>query len=156
MIQNARQYREARQQLSKWTALKSRLSKLAVAFSIDERELMELIDRRLNHISQSLSDFQTLQRTDLEDTDSLQHVVKLPASLIKARIALGWTQTELAKRTGLKVQHVHRYEKNSYSSIKLSRAIEIAVLLQTALAERATELHELQNIVAGKGESPTR
>jgi DNA-binding XRE family transcriptional regulator len=143
MIQNSRQYSEARRELGKWTALKSRLSELAVAFSLDERDLMEFMDARINRIDKSLKEYQNLQFSDSENLDILRQVAKLPTSLIKARIVLNWTQTDLAKRTGLKVQQVHRYEKLNYSSIKLSRAIEIALLLDAALSDRAAELQEL-------------
>ncbi len=143
MIQNSRQYFQARRRLGRWTALKSRLSKMAADLSIDDRELMAFIDERINITARSLRDYQTLQRLDFEGMELLRQVASFPASLIKARIALGWTQTELAKRIGLKAQHVHRYEKSGYTSIKLSRAIGIALLLHAALSDRAAAVQEL-------------
>lgn len=87
MIQTPRQYYQARRQLSRWTALKRRLTKMAADFAIDDRELTAFIDARIDSISKSLSDYQTLQCTDFEDTEILRQMVKFPTSLIRARIA---------------------------------------------------------------------
>ena len=49
----------------------------------------------------------------------------LPNSLIKARIAAGWTQRELAQRLGLKEQQVQRYESEGYASASIGRLEEV-------------------------------
>ena len=48
-------------------------------------------------------------------------VSSLPETLIKARIARGMSQRELAERIGLKEQQIQRYEATNYSSASLSR-----------------------------------
>ncbi len=51
---------------------------------------------------------------------------ELPLTLIKARIAAGLTQRELAARLGLKEQQIQRYEANDYASANFERLREIA------------------------------
>ena len=53
----------------------------------------------------------------------------LPLELIRARIALGLTQKELAARVGLKEQQIQRYENNEYSSTSYFRLMEIIAAL---------------------------
>ena len=45
----------------------------------------------------------------------LASLEELPETLIKARIAAGLTQKELANRLGLKEQQIQRYEANDYA-----------------------------------------
>lgn len=49
----------------------------------------------------------------------------LPDALVRARIASGLTQRELAERLGLKEQQVQRYESEGYSSASLARLQEV-------------------------------
>ena len=45
--------------------------------------------------------------------------------LIKARIARGMSQRDLAERIGLKEQQIQRYEATDYASVSLSRIREV-------------------------------
>ena len=57
--------------------------------------------------------------------DSLKLVADLPSILIKARIAQGLSQKELADRIGLKEQQIQRYEATDYASANLARIKEV-------------------------------
>ena len=46
---------------------------------------------------------------------------ELPEALIKARIIRGLTQSDLAKRVGLKEQQIQRYESGNYESASFDR-----------------------------------
>jgi transcriptional regulator with XRE-family HTH domain len=50
---------------------------------------------------------------------------EIPELLVKARIAAGLTQRELAERLGLKEQQIQRYESELYASASLSRLEEV-------------------------------
>ena len=52
-------------------------------------------------------------------------VADLPAVLIKARIAQGLSQKDLADRIGLKEQQIHRYEATDYTSASLARIKDV-------------------------------
>ena len=54
---------------------------------------------------------------------------QLPGALIKARIAAGLTQCQLAERLGLKEQQIQRYEATDYRSASLARVGEVIAAL---------------------------
>jgi len=62
-------------------------------------------------------------------SDQLKTVEQLPDLLIKARIARGMTQKELAERLGLKEQQIQRYEATDYASARLARIREVVEAL---------------------------
>lgn len=54
---------------------------------------------------------------------------QLPDVLIKARIASGMTQTDLATQLNLKPQQIQRYESSEYRGTSLARLVEVARVL---------------------------
>ncbi len=58
---------------------------------------------------------------------------QLSTALIRARIASGLTQHQLAERVGLQEQAVQRYEANDYSGVSFSRLLEIADALELTI-----------------------
>ena len=60
----------------------------------------------------------------------------LPVELIRARIALGYTQKKLAARVGLKEQQIQRYEETEYSTASFSRLKEIIEALGLDVKEK--------------------
>lgn len=61
----------------------------------------------------------------------------LADALIKARIARGWTQRQLAERLGVAEQQVQRYESSSYRTASLARLCDIADALGVTITQRA-------------------
>ena len=66
----------------------------------------------------------------------------LATLLVKARVARGWSQRQLASRLGVAEQQVQRYESTGYRSASLARILDVATALGVTVTERA-ELHEL-------------
>ena len=66
--------------------------------------------------------------------EELSVVAGLPALLIKARIARGLSQRELADRMGLKEQQIQRYEATDYATAKWSRIREVAGVLSMEIS----------------------
>lgn len=60
---------------------------------------------------------------------------ELPIALIKARIALGMTQRELAERLGVQEQQVQRYEATDYASASLHRIGQVVRALNVQVRE---------------------
>ncbi len=58
---------------------------------------------------------------------------EIPIALIKARIALGMTQKDLADKLGMKEQQIQRYEANQYGSAGFHRLTEVANALKVKL-----------------------
>ena len=54
---------------------------------------------------------------------------ELPRVLVQARIASHMTQSDLARKLGLKPQQVQRYEASDYMSASLARLIDVACVL---------------------------
>ena len=68
----------------------------------------------------------------------LDSLAALPEALIRARIAAGLTQKELATRLGLKEQQVQRYEATRYAAASLTRIQAVAEALGVRIEERIT------------------
>jgi HTH-type transcriptional regulator/antitoxin HipB len=61
-------------------------------------------------------------------------------AIIKARIAKGWTQAELAEKVGLQEQAIQRYEANDYATASLPRLDEIIYALGINMSLHVTNL----------------
>ena len=64
--------------------------------------------------------------------DELSVVAELPTVLIKARIAQGLSQKDLAERLGMQEQQIQRYEATDYASASLTRIKEVVSALGVA------------------------
>jgi len=62
---------------------------------------------------------------------------ELPSILIRARIAGGLSQRQLAEKLGVKEQQIQRYEAEGYASASLSRLVEVAGVLHLEISEIA-------------------
>lgn len=58
---------------------------------------------------------------------------EFPTALIRARIARGLTQRELAERVGLAEQAIQRYEAGGYAGASFARLVEIAEVLEVTV-----------------------
>ena len=84
----------------------------------------------------AVDDYETLKqhRPSVIEARSLD---ELPRALIRARIALGLSQKDLAEKMGLKEQQLQRYEATDYESASLSRIQEVAAAIAP---EKATPI----------------
>jgi ribosome-binding protein aMBF1 (putative translation factor) len=80
-------------------------------------------------------------------------IADLPVGLIRARIALGLTQKQLAERVGLKEQQIQRYEETDYASASFSRLQEIIEALGIDIEEKIflPKDHQAQQSAAKHG-----
>lgn len=67
------------------------------------------------------------------EASSLEELATL---LIKARIARGWTQRQLADQLDIAEQQVQRYEATGYRSASLARICDVAAALDVTVTER--------------------
>ena len=56
-------------------------------------------------------------------------LAELPTLLVKARIARGWTQRDLADALGVAEQQMQRYEATGYRAASLARLCDVAEAL---------------------------
>ena len=83
---------------------------------------------QLADLESELREYESLKAGEFQ-IDGLKAVADLPTTLIKARIAQGLSQKDLAERLGLKEQQIQRYEATDYASASLTRIKEIVSAL---------------------------
>ena len=128
MIKNERQYRITRAQAERFERSLEELRQ----GNEDDEDLHPLIAKarkdairsQLSDLRSELREYEALKAGDFE-LDQLGVVSGLPAMLIKARIARGMSQRDLAERIGLKEQQIQRYEATDYASVSLSRIRDV-------------------------------
>lgn len=131
MIKNQRQYSIATAQVARFESALQEFDATPEAAGLDkilrtaERDALE---SQLDELRAELRAYERLQSGE-EGVFELMSLSDLPDALIRARIAAGLTQKELAERLGLKEQQIQRYEANHYSGASLDRIQEIAEAL---------------------------
>lgn len=138
MIKNERQYRITKAQAAR---LDHALAEL-IQSSKSERNIHPLLLKAEKEgINSQLADLRA-EIKEYEDLKAGKYVVpaldpftEFPIVLIKARIAKGLTQKELAVQLGLKEQQIQKYESTEYASASLSRVKEVAEALGVKLAD---------------------
>ncbi|HEX4949126.1 MAG TPA: helix-turn-helix domain-containing protein [Blastocatellia bacterium] len=137
MIHNARQYRITKAQAAKFAAaLKSFDANPAAHPGVHPKLIKaqrDALASQLESLNEEIAEYERLRKTRRKQID-LEVVSDLPQALIRARIAAGISQRELATRLGLKEQQIQRYEATQYASASLSRVIEVAQAI-TSTAE---------------------
>ena len=87
----------------------------------------EALNSQLSDLEGELIEYEALKAGGF-DMDALKSVGEIPKMLIRARIAKGLSQKELAQRLGLKEQQIQRYEATEYASASLTRIREVAAV----------------------------
>lgn len=134
MIKNERQYRITKAQAAKFEAALESL----LASPADDRTPPRLIKAQadalrsqLESLRGELREYEEVKAGEIPPPD-LSYIAVVPQDLIRARIASGLSQKELAERLGMPEQQIQRYEAIEYESVSLARIIEIAKALQAA------------------------
>ncbi len=78
-----------------------------------------------------------LLRSGTVSTFDAYSLADLAVLLVKARVARGWTQRDLAKALGVAEQQVQRYESTGYRSASLARMCDVADALDVVISETA-------------------
>ena len=135
MIKNERQYRITKAQAAKLdAALNSFLAQSANDGTTHPRLLKAQADAmrsQLDSLHSELREYEEMKSGDAPPPD-LGYIAEVPQDLIRARIASGLSQKELAERLGMPEQQIQRYEAVDYESVSFARIVEIAEVLQAA------------------------
>lgn len=90
-----------------------------------QRQLvMDGLQSLIEEWSEQMRDYEKLKGGDV--TLALHSLRELPTLLVKARVAAGLSQKQLAQRLGLKPQQIQRYEATRYGTITLARMLQVA------------------------------
>ena len=124
MIKNERQYKITRAQVVRFSnaleSLRQRPDADSALHPLIAKAQEDAISSQLSDLEDELRKYESLKAGEFQ-WDSLGMVAELPSILIKARIARGLSQKELAERIGLKEQQIQRYEATDYSTANLAR-----------------------------------
>jgi transcriptional regulator with XRE-family HTH domain len=128
MIKNERQYKITKTQAETFrNALAEVQGKLATAEKGDliRWKLQEsALKSQWDDLEGELREYENLQQQH-QGTMEISSLEELPGALIKARIAAGLTQRQLADKLGLKEQQIQRYEASSYFGANLNRIQQV-------------------------------
>lgn len=142
MIKNDREYRLTRAEARRFAGVLDDLRRRRAAAGEDPDLLplqVSAVQGQLDSLQLELSEYEDLREGRVAAPD-LAAYEDLPAALIRARIAAGLSQRELASRLGVPEQQVQRYEANEYASTSWGRLRDVMSVLTQALAARSTSV----------------
>jgi ribosome-binding protein aMBF1 (putative translation factor) len=132
MIKNERQYRITRAQAEKFLRALRKIRADAddrYAHHPRLRQLQEdALRSQLSDLEAELREYEDLKEGRFA-FEKLEGISELPKLLIRARIASGLTQRDLAGRLELKEQQIQRYEASEYASASFTRIKEVVSAL---------------------------
>ena len=132
MIKNERQYRITRAQAEKFLlALRNLRADTDDRYALHPRlrQLQEeALKSQLSDLEEDLREYEDLKEGRFA-FEKLEGISELPKLLIRARIASGLTQRDLAGRLELKEQQIQRYEASEYASASFTRIKEVVSAL---------------------------
>ncbi len=127
MIQNERQYKVSQ---TKLRDLETDLTQLDTPDpSLHPRQVLARRNSLMiliNELGQEIAEYSQLKSGRVTQFP-FNSIEDLPVVMIKARIAKGLTQKELAEKIGVQEQQIQRYEANNYHAIGFDR---LQVILQ--------------------------
>ena len=137
MIKNERQYRITRTQAERFArtleALQERPEGVDGIHPMIAQAQVDAVSSQLADLEGELREYEAIRDGKFQ-VEELSVVAGLPALLIKARIARGLSQRELADRMGLKEQQIQKYEATDYATAKWSRIREVAGVLSMEIS----------------------
>lgn len=137
MIANERQYRLTRKKLRELSELIGNVEQGA-AGDKDFRDLqVDALASQIESLREEIVEYESL-RAGSTTTIEAASLAGLADALIKARIARGWTQADMANRLGVAEQQVQRDEANRYAGAALSRLCDVAEALDVDVHETVT------------------
>jgi transcriptional regulator with XRE-family HTH domain len=130
MITNDVQYRTAKAQVHRLSRLLDDVHHrpLDDGGKIKRQLELDAVGGQIDELQSQLHEYDALREGHAE-VGTLTSVDDLPRLLVRARIAGGLSQRELAARLGLKEQQIQRYEATQYASASLSRLRDVAAVL---------------------------
>ncbi len=132
MIKNERQYRITKAQAEKFLrALRNLQADTDDRYALHPRlrQLQEgALRSQLGDLEEDLREYEELKEGRFA-FEKLKGISELPKLLIRARIASGLTQRDLAGRLELKEQQIQRYEASEYASASFKRIKEVVSAL---------------------------
>ena len=129
MITNERQYLNTKAEVGRFEqALAKADEQNKHLHAALRKAAREGLGSQTEELRQQLKEYEAL-RSGKKKTFVFDSLTSLPEGLIKARIARGLTQKQLAESMNLQEQQIQRYEATSYEGAALERIEAIAKVL---------------------------
>ncbi len=135
MITNEVQYRATKAHLAKFEEAAANLETRGDRSKLAELEL-GAVRAQADDLRSELAEYELLRSGTVSSFDA-SSLSDLAILLVKARIARGWTQRQLAGALGIAEQQVQRYESTGYRAASLARICDVAAALGVTVTERA-------------------
>ena len=135
MITNEVQYRATRAHLAKFEEAALNLAARQGRSKLAQLEL-DAVRAQADDLRTEIEEYELLRSGGVSSfaANSLEDLAVL---LVKARIARGWTQRQLADALGIAEQQVQRYESTGYRAASLARICDVAAALGVTVTEKA-------------------
>ncbi len=135
MIKSEREYTITKKAVAEFASSREALVATA-GEDAGRRAALSSIDAQSGDLLAEIAEWERLraggvQEIDVADWDDL------PKALMRARIAQGLTQQELAERFGLKKQQIQRWEDEDYEHAEFWRVLDVADALGLSLTGKA-------------------
>jgi ribosome-binding protein aMBF1 (putative translation factor) len=138
MIKNERQYLITKTQAKKFKeAIEAFDNKKTDSHPLLKKAQREAMESQFTELKWQLDEYDKLRSGKLKRLKK-SAFQDLPIELIRARIARGLTQKDLARKLGVKEQQIQRYEETDYASASLSRINEVIKALNIEVKEEIT------------------
>ena len=135
MITNEVQYRATKAHLARFEEAAAKIEARPGKWrKLDKLEL-DAVRAQAADMRAELAEFDQL-RCGAVSTFDAASLEELSTVLVKARIARGWTQRQLADALGMAEQQIQRYEASDYRSTSLALLCDIAKALGVTVAQR--------------------
>lgn len=129
MIQNERQYKVTQTKLKELEQASANIE--IEDSSLHPRQILSQqnsYNKIIGTLKQDLAEYEELKSGRIA-VFQIESFNDLPTTLIKARIALGMTQKELAEKIDTQEQQIQRYEANHYHAISFNRLMKVVQAL---------------------------
>jgi ribosome-binding protein aMBF1 (putative translation factor) len=134
MIRNERQYRITKAQAEKFSRALEEASARTSTNPLLHQLGQDAIRSQLQDLQRDLQKYELL-RAGQERVLTLDSLAEFPRALVKARIAAGLTQKDLADRLGLKEQQIQRYAATEYATASVARLMRVIEALGIRVRE---------------------
>lgn len=136
ILQNERQYEFTRAQLAKIEAAHAAADN-DVTSELARRAHQSGIALLMGDLREQLAEYEKLRAGKVKTLALDEVLAQLPETLVRARIARGWTQRQLAQALGTSEQQVQKDEAGAYARANLEKLNRVAQTLGVSLSGRA-------------------
>lgn len=137
MITNEVQYRATKAHLAQFDEASANLEAKAGSGRRSKLAQLEIdaVRSQADDLRAELDEYEHLRSGEVSTFEAAS-LDGLAGLLVRARIARGWSQRELATALGVAEQQIQRYESTDYRSASLARICDVADALGLTVSER--------------------